>query len=136
MSNNYLLSMPIKAMNISVKAKLAEINDNIQFETKGILYKKKYYDFRVSKIINNYELSESISKDSTYVIHINQIKNENIFISLIFKNKIECFILSENFLENAKNLMSYQHHKKCYQLHISYKYLVNNAKKVEVINVV
>ena len=134
MSNNYLLSMPIKAINVAVKAKLTEKVKEVQFESKGIIYKNNYFDFKVSKAVKeNFELYKNLTDDSNYIIHVNQIKDEEIFLSIVFEYYIECFILDKRFIRTAKKFMSFQHHKQCYQLHVAYSYIKQNALKVEMV---
>ena len=123
-----LLQFPIKSLNCAVKAYLAGAYPGlVKVQGKGITYKEHYFDFRVTKAIKNFMLSDSSVDFQDEIIHINQITDEQIFLCVVFRNHIQVFILDDAFFTLFNSQMTQQHNKYCFQLHLAYKDIADNC---------
>ena len=98
MHNDKYLTLPIKSLNSVIKFMLQQEVDNFSFDTSGCTFRNTYFDFKVTKLVHNYELLENLGQNNDKILHINQIDVEQeIILCIIFKTSISCYLLNLDF---------------------------------------
>jgi len=129
MDNTKYLALPIKSLNNNIKFKLQEEIDCFIFESVGCNFKGMFFDFKVTKLLNGYELYEDIGQNNDIIIHINQINREQeILLCVIGKSTIKGYILNEDFYHRIEGSLSFQHKGNYFQLHCPYKTIKESCK--------
>jgi hypothetical protein len=129
MDNINYLALPIKSLNNVVKFKVQESNSYFNFDSKGCIFKGCYYDFRVTKLIDDFELKTDTEENENIIIHVNQITVEqDLILCVVLKDSLQCFILNQTFFSTFKDRLIYQHKNSYYQLHQSFKFIKDNAE--------
>lgn len=132
-TNDYFLSIPSYNIETILKFELEKTVTSFKHHESGCLYDGKYYDFKYVKLTYNNDLldtKEDSNKIVAYcdVVITNIDINTPIFLAVIHKYSIDCYILSDIFYYTMWNDNKLQCSGISHCLHIPYHVFITYAK--------